>query len=81
MSKWQLYEAKNKLSQIIDTAMQGEVQYITRKGVEAVVVISIDEYKKLKKPKKSFTEILLGGEKVEDFTVERAKSPGRSIEL
>ncbi|KJV92735.1 prevent-host-death family protein [Rickettsia bellii str. RML Mogi] len=32
MNKWQLHEAKNKLSNIVDTAMQGTPQCIIQKG-------------------------------------------------
>nr|WP_253308519.1 type II toxin-antitoxin system prevent-host-death family antitoxin [Rickettsia endosymbiont of Ceutorhynchus assimilis] len=32
MNKWQLHEAKNKLSNIIDTAMHGKPQCITKRG-------------------------------------------------
>ncbi len=39
MNKWQLHEAKNKLSNIIDIAMHGTPQCITKRGEEAVVII------------------------------------------
>lgn len=36
---WQLQEAKNKLSELVEVALHGEPQLITRHGVEAVVVL------------------------------------------
>jgi prevent-host-death family protein len=44
---WQLQEAKNKFSRVVQEALDGEPQIITRRGVEAVVVLSITEYQKM----------------------------------
>ena len=48
MSKtWQLQEAKNHFSEVVDQALHNGPQTVTRHGREAVVVISADTYKKL----------------------------------
>jgi prevent-host-death family protein len=44
---WQIQEAKNKLSEVIDRALRQGPQIITRRGVEAVIVLSYQEYRKL----------------------------------
>jgi antitoxin Phd len=44
---WQLQEAKNKLSEVVDEATQNGPQLITRRGVEAAVVISFADYRKM----------------------------------
>ena len=44
---WQLQEAKNKLSEVVDEAMQNGPQLITRRGIEAAVVISFADYRKM----------------------------------
>lgn len=44
---WQLQEAKNKLSRVVDDALSEGPQIITRRGVEVVIVLSYEEYKKL----------------------------------
>ncbi|XVN41029.1 MAG: type II toxin-antitoxin system Phd/YefM family antitoxin [Rickettsia endosymbiont of Argas persicus] len=81
MNKWQLHEAKNKLSNIIDTAMQGTPQCITKRGEEAVVIISIKDYKQLTKQKPDFKEYLLSIPKNDDLVIERAKGYARDFEL
>jgi prevent-host-death family protein len=43
---WQLQEAKNKFSQVVDEAVRDGPQIITKHGVEAVAVISIEEYRR-----------------------------------
>jgi len=42
-----LQEAKNKLSEVVDEATQNGPQLITRRGVEAAVVISFADYRKM----------------------------------
>ncbi len=47
MQEWQLQEAKNKLSQVVDDALNEGPQVITRRGQQVVVVLSFDEYQRL----------------------------------
>ena len=44
---WQLQEAKNKLSQVIDEAITRGPQIITRRGVETAIVLSYAEYRRV----------------------------------
>jgi prevent-host-death family protein len=44
---WQLQEAKNRLSEVIERALKEGPQIITRRGVETAVVLSLADYKKL----------------------------------
>ncbi len=44
---WQLQEAKNKFSEVVEEALKRGPQLITRRGVEAVIVLSYDDYRKL----------------------------------
>ncbi len=39
-TQWQLQDAKARLSEVVEAAMRGEPQHITRRGKEAVVVLS-----------------------------------------
>ncbi len=48
---WQLQDAKNKFSNLVDKAQNKGPQVVTKHGKEAVVVLSIEEFKKLIKPK------------------------------
>lgn len=81
MHKWQLYEAKNKLSSLIDEAVHGEPQCIMRNGKETVVVVSIKDYQALKKPRKSFEEFLLTIPKSDELVIERAVGKVRGVNL
>lgn len=43
-TQWQLQDAKARFSEEVEAAMRGEPQHITRRGKEAVVVLSEREY-------------------------------------
>lgn len=51
MEKWQLQDAKNRFSEIVKKAVQNGPQMVTRHGTDTVVIMSVDEYCKLKRPK------------------------------
>jgi prevent-host-death family protein len=59
MTTWQLQEAKNKLSELIDRAMSEGPQVITRHGVEVVVVMPYAGYKKLHMRKQLLGDFLM----------------------
>lgn len=53
---WQLQEAKNKFSEVIGEALSNGPQVITRRGVQAVIVLSYAEYRKLIGSQKKLSE-------------------------
>ena len=48
-TQWQLQDAKAQFSQVVEAALQGEPQHVTRRGREAVVVLSEASYRALRK--------------------------------
>ncbi len=56
MEHWQLQDAKNRFSEVVKKAVLSGPQVVTKRGVETVVVISVEEYRKLTKPKTTLTE-------------------------
>lgn len=44
---WQVQEAKNKFSEVVDEALSNGPQIITRRGEEVVVIVSSTEYRQL----------------------------------
>ncbi len=79
---WQLQEAKNQLSTVVDKAIAEGVQTITRHGEPVVVVISTAEFKKISQPKQKLSEFFasLPSHGIE-LDLERDKSPARDVEL
>jgi antitoxin Phd len=44
---WQLQEAKNKFSRVVENAVNDGPQIITKRGVEVAIIISYAEYQKM----------------------------------
>jgi len=44
---WTVQDAKNKFSAVVDAALAGTPQKVTRRGKPAVVILSADEYHRL----------------------------------
>ena len=44
---WQLQEAKNRLSEVVDEALRHGPQVITRHGEETAIVLSYADYRKM----------------------------------
>ena len=44
MGEWKLQDAKNKFSTLVDAAIAGEPQHVTRRGKPAVVVVESNAY-------------------------------------
>jgi antitoxin Phd len=55
---WQLQEAKNHFSEVVDLAMKQGAQTVTKHGKPAVVIVSVEEYESTRKPNKSLLEAL-----------------------
>ena len=81
MATWQVQEAKTRFSEVVERARTEGPQTITRHGAERAVVLSIEEYRALVAHQPDFKAHLLGGPKVDDFSVERDRDAGRDIEL
>lgn len=60
---WSVQQAKNQLSAVIDAALTTAPQVISRRGKPSVVVVSLDEYERLKRTataqRGSFVDALL----------------------
>jgi len=47
--QWRLQDAKTQLSQVVEAALQGEPQHITRRGKPVVVVLSEEAFDAFKR--------------------------------
>ena len=53
---WQLQDAKNRFSELVNKTLNEGPQIVTRRGEEVVVIVSTEEYKKLLKSQTSLLE-------------------------
>ena len=82
MIKWQLQEAKNRLSELVRKAREEGPQVITLRGRDAVVVVSAKEYGKLSRPRGSLVDFFRKSPlAAQALDLTRSRDPGRRIEL
>lgn len=65
---WKLQDAKARLSYLVDQALSGHPQRISRRGKDAVVLMRIEDYEAAIKPKESLVEFF-------------ARSPHRDLQI
>lgn len=78
MSEWALQDAKNCFSAVVNAALSGKPQTVTRRGVPAVVVVAVEDYRRLCQAEEdrvpTFVDHLLafpqGGEEFERMPLE-----------
>lgn len=57
-NNWQLQEAKNQFSTVVEKALTDGYQVVTRHGQPAVVVMSVEDFRKLKPRAQSLSRFL-----------------------
>lgn len=84
MAVWPLQDAKNRFSAVVEAALAGAPQRVTRRGKPAVVVLAVEEYERLRLLERAkaptLAELLLaiprdGGE------FERVRLPSRPVDF
>ena len=62
MSSWQLQEAKAKFSEFLDAALTKGPQIVTRRGIEAAVLVPMEDWRRMQQASRpNIKELLLAG--------------------
>ena len=77
---WNLAEAKNRLTEVVNLALSEGPQTITRRN-DTVVVVSAERYAALTGQKLDFKEFLFRGVGLHELDLTRDQSPSRDVEL
>ena len=83
MADWQLAEAKNKFSEVVDRAITEGPQYVSKRGELAVVVVSVREYRRLERlegRKRTLKDLILNGPDLSGVDLSRNQTPSREFE-
>ncbi|MDD3676277.1 type II toxin-antitoxin system Phd/YefM family antitoxin [Thauera propionica] len=80
MNTWQLQEAKNRFSELVERTLSEGPQLVTRRGQDAVVVLSVRDFQRMSEGP-SLIETLLRAPRGEPLRVERSREPIRDIDL
>ena len=78
---WQVQMAKQRFSELVERAVNEGPQIVTKHGREAVVVLDIREYRRLRGVPMDFKEFLMSGPDFSMLDLERSKDVGRDIDL
>ena len=84
MEKWQLQDAKNRLSEVVRKAAEEGPQTITVRGTDAAVVVSARDYARMSRRKSSpsLIQVLRSCPvKGVNLEVDRSLDTGRKIDL
>ena len=84
MSKWQVQDAKARFSELLETCLSDGPQVVTKRGVEAAVLVPMAEWRALQvSARPSLKELLLADVPRVDFAVpprgQRRRRPPRGL--
>lgn len=81
--KWQVQDAKARFSELLDASLKEGPQIVTKRGIEAAVLIPIEQWHKLvKMTKPSLKDLLLAPEaRTETLTPPRKTHRHRTTPL
>lgn len=78
---WQLQAAKQHFSELVERARREGPQVVTKHGKEAVVVVSAEEYRRLRESEPSLVDFIRSAPDFALLDLERTRDPGRETEL
>jgi antitoxin Phd len=78
---WQLQAAKQRFSELVERARREGPQVVTKHGKETVVVVSVEEYRRLRDHEPSLVEFIRSAPDFDLLDVDRAEDPGRDVAL
>jgi antitoxin Phd len=77
---WQLQDAKNRFSEVVDEALRSGPQVVTRRGRPVVVVVSVEAWERLAGPRPRFKHYLLSaGLDLPDVPRDEAERPDAEL--
>ena len=78
---WQLQAAKQRFSELVERAQREGPQVVTKHGRETVVVVSAEEYRRLKGPADNLLEFLRAAPDFDLLDLRRASDRSREPAL
>ena len=78
---WQLQAAKQHFSELVERARREGPQVVTKHGREAVVVVSAEEYRRLRGSEPSLVDFIRAAPDFVKLELARAPDRGREVDL
>jgi prevent-host-death family protein len=79
--RWQIQEAKQRFSELINRAERDGPQVVTRHGTEVAVVIAADEFHRLSRDEGAFKDFLSSVPDLDALDLRRDRGPARTVAL
>jgi prevent-host-death family protein len=76
---WQLRAAKQHFSELVERARRSGPQVVSEHGKDAVVVVSIEEYRRLRAEEPSLIEFIRSAPDFDDLDLDRSQDTGRDL--
>lgn len=80
MQEWNLADAKNRFSELVNLALTEGPQKVRRRK-DQVVVLAFSEYERLRGTSPSFKKYLMEGPDLSELSLERDPSASREVKL
>jgi prevent-host-death family protein len=79
---WSMYEAKNRLSEVVERARAEGVQVLSRRGEPVAVMLSMEEYRRLSRGRSGLAAFLSASPlRGVDLDLTRSGDTGREVDL
>ena len=78
---WQLQAAKQRFSELVERARRDGPQVVTKHGREAVVVVSVEDFDRLRRSQPSLIDFIRTAPDFDELDLDRSSDHGRPIEL
>jgi prevent-host-death family protein len=78
---WQLQAAKQHFSELVERARRDGPQVVTKHGKEAVVVVSVEEFRRLRGSEPRLIDFIRAAPDFDALDLDRAPDRGRPVEL
>ena len=81
MRRWQLQQAKQQFSRLVELARNEGPQVVMRNDEEVAVLLDIDEYRRLSSDEGAFKRFLEVAPNFDALEIERPRHPAPTIDL
>jgi prevent-host-death family protein len=81
LGRWQLQQAKQQFSRLVELARSEGPQVVTRNGKEVAVLLHVDEYRRLRSDGGAFKRFLEIAPDFDALEIERPREPAPSVGL
>jgi len=81
MHTWQLQQAKSRFSEVVERTLKEGPQLVTRRGVEAVVILAANDYRRLTGQTTNLIDGLLNAPRGEPLLLDHSRESIRDLVL